>query len=66
MVVLDVRPGRGKELGRKFGVSVARGTTDLFRKCDTIVFAVKPQGIKEVLLQVPEGAAKGKLSYNFV
>jgi len=61
VVVLDVRPGRGKELGRRFGVSVARGMADLFRKCDTIVFAVKPQGVKEVLGQVPEGAAKGKL-----
>ncbi|MGB6411172.1 MAG: hypothetical protein WBF16_08225, partial [Candidatus Deferrimicrobiaceae bacterium] len=34
---------------------------DLFRKCDTIVFALKPQGIGDVLHQVPTGTAKGKL-----
>jgi pyrroline-5-carboxylate reductase len=59
--VLDVRPGRGKELRENFGVSVARGMADIFRKCDTIVFAVKPQGVRDVLQEVPAGAAKGKL-----
>jgi pyrroline-5-carboxylate reductase len=61
VVVLDVRPERGKELGKNFGVSVARGMADLFRKCDTIVFAVKPQGIRDVLREVQAGDAKGKL-----
>ncbi len=61
VTVLDVRPGRGRELGKRYGVSVAKGMADLFRKCDTIVLAVKPQGLGEALRDVPEGAAKGKL-----
>ncbi|KRT68590.1 MAG: pyrroline-5-carboxylate reductase, pyrroline-5-carboxylate reductase [candidate division NC10 bacterium CSP1-5] len=61
VVVLDVRPGRGRELSKRFGVATARGMADLFRKCDTIVFAVKPQGVGEVLRQVRAGDVKGKL-----
>lgn len=61
VVILDIRPERGKELGQRFGVSVAKGMADLFRRCDAIVFAVKPQGVEDVLRQVPADAAKGKL-----
>jgi len=61
VVILDVRPERGKELGQRFGVSVAKRMGDLFKKCDTIVLAVKPQGVGDVLGLVPAGAAKGKL-----
>ncbi len=61
VVVLDVRPGRGRELGKRFGVATARGMADLFRKCDTIVFAVKPQGVGEALRQVRAVDVKGKL-----
>ena len=35
VVILDIRPERGKELGQRFGVSVAKGMADLFKKCDT-------------------------------
>src|SRR4030066_2513512 len=34
---------------------------DLLRKCDTIVFAVKPQVVGEVLRQIRAGETKGKL-----
>ena len=61
VVVLDVRPERGRELSRRFSVSVAKAMADLFKKCDTIVFAVKPQSVGDVLHQVPPGAARGKL-----
>src|SRR3989337_3205459 len=61
VVVLDIRPERGKELRHRFGVYVAKGMADLFRKCDTLVFAVKPQGVGEVLRQVRAGDVKGKL-----
>ncbi|HEU5360256.1 MAG TPA: pyrroline-5-carboxylate reductase [Candidatus Deferrimicrobiaceae bacterium] len=61
VVVLDVRPERARELSKRFGVSVARGMADLFRRCETVVFAVKPQNIGEVLGQVRAGDAKGKL-----
>jgi pyrroline-5-carboxylate reductase len=66
VVVLDVRSERVKEMGRRFGVSVARGMPDLFRKCDTIVFAVKPQIVGEVLRDVPADAVRGKLFVTIV
>jgi len=66
VVVLDVRPERTRELVRRFGVSAAKGSKDLFGRCDTIVFAVKPQGVGDVLHQVPAGAAKGKLVVSVV
>ncbi len=61
VAVLDVRPERGRELKDRFGVSVAKGMTDLFGKCATIVFAVKPQSVPDVLRQVPSGEVKAKL-----
>ncbi|MGA6992588.1 MAG: pyrroline-5-carboxylate reductase, partial [Candidatus Deferrimicrobiaceae bacterium] len=66
VVVLDIRPERGRDLGKRFRVSVAKGMADLFKKCDTIVFAVKPQGVGDVLRQVPAGMAKGKLIVSIV
>jgi pyrroline-5-carboxylate reductase len=66
VVILDIRPERRRELGKRFGVSVAKGMADLFKKCDTIVFAVKPQGVGDVLHQVPAGMAKGKLIVSIV
>lgn len=61
LFVLDLRPERGRELRRRFGVSVAKGMEDLFKRCGTIVIAVKPQAVEEVLRGIPAGAARGKL-----
>lgn len=66
VVVLEIRPERGKELRQRFGVSVAKGMADLLRKCDTIVFAVKPQGVGEVLRRIRAGETKGKLFVTIV
>ncbi len=66
VVVLDVRPERTRELVRRFGISAARDSRDLFGRCETIVFAVKPQGVGDALHQVPAGAAKGKLVVSVV
>lgn len=61
VVVLDTAPGRADDLHGRFGVSVARDAADLFSRCGTVIFAVKPQGLKEVLRAVPSGAAREKL-----
>ncbi len=61
VIVFDVRPKRGKELSRRYGVAVARGAADLIRTCDTVVFAVKPQNVGEALAEAGEAGAKGKL-----
>ena len=66
VAVLDVRPERGKELRRRFGISVARDLEDLFGRCETIVIAVKPQVVEEVLRGIPAGAARGKLIISIV
>ena len=66
VVVLEVRPERKRELVKRFGVSTARDIRDLFNRCETVVFAVKPQGVGDVLHQVPSGIAKGKLIVSIV
>jgi pyrroline-5-carboxylate reductase len=53
LVVLDVRPGRTEELQNRFGVSVSPGLAGLVQGCETIVFAVKPQTVPEVLRKMP-------------
>lgn len=66
VIVFDLRPERGRELRQRYGVAVARGTAELLRKCDTVVFAVKPQGLGDVLARAREGGAKGKLFVSVV
>jgi pyrroline-5-carboxylate reductase len=56
--VFDKRPGRGEELRRLYGVSVAAGLPLLIRECDTIVFAVKPGDVPAVLRDIPPNHAE--------
>jgi pyrroline-5-carboxylate reductase len=64
--VQDVRAKRVQELARRYGVSVSASLSDLARKCGTIVFAVKPQVVPEVLEAMPKGEWKGKLFLSIV
>lgn len=66
VVVHDIRSERGRELKKRYGVTVARGTEDLFGKCGTVVFAVKPQGLADALAQAREAGPKGKLFVSVV
>jgi pyrroline-5-carboxylate reductase len=61
LFVLDVRADRTEALRERFGVSVSPAISDLVRGCETIVFAVKPQTVPEVLRTMPAGEAKAKL-----
>ncbi len=56
----DVRAKRTAELAKRYRVSVASSLADLFGKCGTIVFAVKPQVLPELLQALPKGKGKGK------
>jgi pyrroline-5-carboxylate reductase len=58
---LDVRPGRTEELRKRFGISAAKDLARLVGRCDTIVFAVKPQAVPEVLREFPGNEVRGKL-----
>jgi pyrroline-5-carboxylate reductase len=58
--VRDVRRERVDELHERFGVSVSASLSNLLRDCDTIVLAVKPQVLPEVLREVPREMAGGK------
>ncbi len=57
----DVRPDRKEELRKRFGVSIARGAAHAVKECGTIVFAVKPQVVPEVLRGISPADARGKL-----
>jgi pyrroline-5-carboxylate reductase len=61
LIVLDVRPGRTEELRKRFGVSVSPDLTGLVQGCETIVFAVKPQTVPEVLRKMPAEGVGEKL-----
>jgi pyrroline-5-carboxylate reductase len=61
LFVLDIRAGRTEELRKRFGVSVSSGLQDLVRGSETIVFAVKPQTVPEVLRKMAGNAGRGKL-----
>lgn len=56
--VFDKRPGRGEELRRLYGVSVAADLPHLLRECDTIVFAVKPEDVPIILREFPSNHAE--------
>lgn len=58
--VMDVRPGRVEELCGRFGVTGSPTLTHLLRAGDTIVFAVKPQTLPEVLREIPREETRGK------
>ncbi len=66
VVVFDAAPGRGEDLRRRFGVSVARSAEDLLRACDMVVVAVKPQVLPSVLSGIPKEAARGKTFVSIV
>jgi pyrroline-5-carboxylate reductase len=61
MFVLDVRDDRTAELRKRFGVSISTDLPGLVQGCGTIVFAVKPQTIPEVLRKMPMDEGRGKL-----
>ena len=66
IVVYDAAPGRGETLRARYGVSVAHGTTGVLERCDLVVVAVKPQGLKGALEEIPGDSARGKTFLSIV
>ncbi len=58
--VTDVRRERMEEMRERFGVSASPAVADLLRSCGTVVVAVKPQNIPELLREIPAEEAKRK------
>lgn len=61
LVVLDLREDRTREMENRYGVAAARDRKDLLRRCETVVVAVKPQAVPELLKSLSPASAKGKL-----
>lgn len=61
LFVLDVRADRTEGLRKRFGVTVSTDLTGMIQACETIVFAVKPQTVPEVLRKMPGEGGGGKL-----
>jgi pyrroline-5-carboxylate reductase len=61
LFVLDVRPGRVRDLRKRFGVSVSASIPELLDASETVVFAVKPQSVPEVLRKMAGCPGRGKL-----
>ena len=66
IAVLDTAPGRGEELRKRYGVSVAPSAEELLRSCDVVVVAVKPQVLDAVLGGIPKAAARGRTFVSIV
>ncbi len=52
IIASDVRPELLKTLHREYGIAVQTDNIALFKDCDIIVLAVKPQNIVSVLLEI--------------
>ncbi len=52
----DVKADRLEDLRHRFGMRVARSNLDLVRHCKTVLFAVKPQNVREVLKEIGPAA----------
>ena len=60
VVVFDAAPGRGDDLRERYGISVAASAGELFKACDIVVVAVKPQALDAALSGIPKASARGK------
>jgi len=56
----DIRKERLKKMENEHGINALRDNTDVVRKSDIIVLAVKPQNIKEVLEEIKSSLSKDK------
>lgn len=61
VVIADIRPERVTELAGRFGISPAASNVDLIQRCRTVVFAVKPQNVRDVCGEIGPGADANQL-----
>jgi pyrroline-5-carboxylate reductase len=66
VAVFDAAPGRADALHRIYGVAAATTLEELLGACDTVVIAVKPQALAEVLPKIAPEAARGKTFISIV
>ena len=59
--VSDVRAARLEELKSRYGVCPASGNAELMRQCQTVVFSIKPQNVKDVGAEIGALARKDVL-----
>lgn len=55
--ISDIRPERLDELATRLGVQPAPSNRDLVRDCRTVVFAVKPQNVRDVCREIAPAAS---------
>jgi pyrroline-5-carboxylate reductase len=59
--ISDIRPERLEELATRLGVRPAPSNRDLVRDCRTVVFAVKPQNVRDVCREIAPSASRDVL-----
>ncbi|MBI4635799.1 MAG: pyrroline-5-carboxylate reductase [Candidatus Rokubacteria bacterium] len=57
----DVRADRVRDLGRQYGIRVARDNGELTRQVDVVIMAVKPQIMDEVLQEIAPALGRERL-----
>lgn len=61
ILISDINSVRLGELHKNLGVTIAANNQEVVKKCQTILLAVKPQQISEVLTQEKESITLGKV-----
>jgi pyrroline-5-carboxylate reductase len=61
LVVRDLRTDRVREMADRYGVTAAKDPKELLGRCETVVIAVKPQTVPELLRSLSPAAVRGKL-----
>lgn len=57
----DVRPERLKELDRQYSIQVSSDNTELVKRADIVILAVKPQIMDAVATEIAPAVTRGKL-----
>tara|TARA_B100000029_G_scaffold55488_1_gene50323 strand:+ start:312 stop:1139 length:828 start_codon:yes stop_codon:yes gene_type:complete len=66
VIASDVVPEARKAFAKALGAKVALSNTEVFKKTDVVVLAVKPHQVKEVLEEVKEAATRNHLVISIV
>lgn len=61
VVVYDARRGRAAQLQKEYGVAAAPSVAAVVRACGTVIVAVKPKDVPEVLKEIPRADGRGRL-----
>jgi len=61
IILSDINQNRLQNLEKRYGARIAKDNSDLIDQCDTVVLAVKPQIMKNILQEISPAVKRDKL-----